>query len=140
MTSLKSFCNYLFNKWAVFIVLFSSHNAFFKPVNTVYKSNFKICKFFILILFSYFFEKIGGKPQPMSMSSIKKKLIQYEFLSFVFSSWNIDELFLLFIYLERNRTFWSIVAEPRVRRSPIATKIWQLIDARKFGYDVTVRT
>ena len=76
----------------------------------------------------------------MSMSSIKKKLIQYEFLSFVFSSWNIDELFSLFIYLETNRTFWSIVAEPRVRRSLIAMKIWQLIDARKFGYDFTVRT
>ena len=57
------------------MVLFSSHDTFFKPVNTVYKNNFKICKFFIiLILFSYFFEKIGGKPLPMSMSSIKKKL------------------------------------------------------------------
>ena len=75
MTSLKSFCNYLFNKWAVFIVLFSSHDTFFKPMNTVYKSNFKICKFFIIpILLSYVFEKIGGKPLPMSMSSIEKKL------------------------------------------------------------------
>ena len=50
MTSLKSFCNYLFNKWAVFIVLFSSHDAFFKPVNTVYKINFKICKFFVILI------------------------------------------------------------------------------------------
>ena len=36
MTLLKSFCNYLFNKRAVFIVLFPYHDAFFKPVNTVY--------------------------------------------------------------------------------------------------------
>ena len=50
MTSLKSFCNYLCNKWPVFIVLFSSHDGFFKPVNTVYKINFKICKFFVILI------------------------------------------------------------------------------------------
>ena len=61
------------------------------------------------------------------------------FLVLYFSRESIGELFSLFIYLKRNRTFWSTVAEPRARRTPIAFELWELIDARKFGYDVTVR-